>query len=60
MDPLALAAAAINLATEAIKARSQWWESLSPEKRNQLADKHADAELRWLTFLELFTKDLKK
>lgn len=49
MDPLT---AALALATEVFKLRAQWWESLSAEKRTQLADKYADGELRWLAFLE--------
>ncbi len=44
--------AVVALVTEVMKLRAQWWESLSPEKKTQLADKYAEGEIRWLTFLE--------
>lgn len=47
MDPVT---AFVALVTEAIKARAQWWNSLTPETQTKLAEKYADAELRWLEF----------
>jgi hypothetical protein len=44
--------AVVALVTEVFKLRGQWWDSLSPEKRTQLADKYAEGEIRWLEFLE--------
>jgi len=49
MDPVT---AFVNLVTEAIKARAQWWASLTPETQTKLAEKYADAEIRWLEFFE--------
>lgn len=46
MDPITAALTALfSLANTAIEARQSWWESLSPEKRTELADKYADNEL---------------
>lgn len=54
MDPLT--AGVITAIAEAVKevakARSAWWDSLSPEKKTQLADKYADIELRNIEFWE--------
>jgi hypothetical protein len=54
MDTLAagVVTAVATTMTEITKARAAWWESLSPEKRTQLADKYADGELRWIAFWE--------
>ena len=49
MDPFS---AVLNLVTEVMKLRAQWWDSLTPETRTTLAEKYADGELRWLGFLE--------
>lgn len=49
MDPLT---AALNLVTKIIEFRIAWWESLPANLRAELAGKQAEAELRWLSFLE--------
>ena len=49
MDPIT---AAIELAKAVVQARQAWWESVSPEKRTELADKYAENELKWMQFFD--------
>lgn len=50
MDPLALVTAALAFADTCVKARMQWWASLSPETQNRLADSQAQWEINSLAF----------
>lgn len=42
----------IVLVTEVMKLRAQYFAAASPEKQRELADKYADSEIQWLTWLE--------
>lgn len=52
MDPFT---AALTLLTVVFQVRQAYWESLTPETRQLLAEKMAVGELRWLTLLESLT-----
>lgn len=49
MDPLS---AGLAVALAAIKAREQWWSSLTPETQTQLAERYAQGEIRVFDFLD--------
>lgn len=53
MDPYTqIVIAGLTLVTEGLKLRAAFWDSLTPETRQRLAEGQAAGELRWLALGE--------